>query len=44
MMRFILSVLDAAESIAPHMDVAANASPSFNYFCKKLRELMGANA
>ncbi len=29
-----------AERIAPHMDVAINASPSFCYFHKKIRELI----
>ena len=29
-----------AESIAPHMNVATNASPSFYYFHKKIRELI----
>ena len=29
-----------AERIAPHMDVAINASPSFCYFQKKIRELI----
>ena len=29
-----------AERIAPHMDVAINASPSFRYFHKKIRELI----
>ena len=29
-----------AERIAPHMDVAINASPSFCYFQRKLRELI----
>ena len=29
-----------AESIAPHMNVATNASPSFCYFHKKIRELI----
>ena len=29
-----------AEHIAPHMDVAINASPSFCYFHKKIRELI----
>jgi hypothetical protein len=28
-----------AESIAPHMDIQRNKSPSFQYFVKKLREL-----
>lgn len=28
-----------AKNIAPHMDVDNNASPSFNYFLRKLREL-----
>jgi len=32
-----------AEKIAPHMDVANNASPSFVYFRGKLLELAGAN-
>lgn len=30
-----------AESIAPLMDVDANNSPSFQYFCRKMRELAG---
>ena len=30
---------DWAEIIAPHMDVDANASPSFRYFRDKLRDL-----
>jgi hypothetical protein len=30
-----------SESIAPLMDLSHNASPSFNYFQKKLRELVG---
>ncbi len=29
-----------AENIAPHMDVDNNASPSFQYFLKKIRELV----
>ena len=29
-----------AERIAPHMNVAINASPSFRYFQKKIRELI----
>ncbi len=29
-----------AERIAPHMNVATNASPSFCYFHKKIRELI----
>lgn len=29
-----------AERIAPHMDIAINASPSFCYFQKKIRELI----
>ena len=28
-----------AEKIAPHMDVGRNKSPSFQYFCSKLRDL-----
>ena len=28
-----------SETIAPHMDVRKNASPSFNYFCAKVLEL-----
>jgi len=31
-----------AEKITPHMDVANNASPSFGYFCRKLREIAEA--
>lgn len=31
-----------AEAIAPHMDVDKNQSPSFQYFCTKLRELTGS--
>jgi hypothetical protein len=30
-----------AEKISPHMDVKNNSSPSFMYFCRKLRELAG---
>lgn len=30
-----------SEKIAPHMDVANNKSPSFNYFREKIRELAG---
>ena len=30
---------DWAENIAPHMDVDANASPSFRYFRDKIRDL-----
>ena len=29
-----------AENIAPHMDIDNNASPSFQYFVKKIRELI----
>lgn len=29
-----------AENIAPHMDINNNASPSFQYFLKKIRELI----
>ena len=29
-----------AEKIAPHMNVAENLSPSFCYFCRKIRELL----
>lgn len=29
-----------AENIAPHMDIDNNASPSFQYFLKKIRELI----
>jgi hypothetical protein len=32
-----------AQAIPPHMDVENNASPSFRYFRKKLRELAGEN-
>ncbi len=28
-----------AEAIAPHIDIDRNQSPSFQYFCRKLREL-----
>lgn len=31
---------DIAENIAPHMDINNNASPSFRYFLKKIRELI----
>ena len=30
-----------ASAIAPHMDISGNRSPSFAYFCEKLRELAG---
>ena len=30
-----------ASAIAPHIDISRNRSPSFAYFCEKLRELAG---
>ncbi len=33
-----------AEKISPHMDISNNVSPSFAYFCDKLRELTNATA